>query len=167
MTEDPLGAPWAEGVPIDAPFRPRRGRAVALGMGVAVLVIFIGVAILIPGPAAGGSWALADRLLLVGFGLAIAALLWRYASIRAVATDAGLQIRNLMISRRVAWADIVSVRFPEGDPWVSLELIDTDVVAVMAVQRADGEHGQQEAQRLATLVVTRRDRLGPRPPADS
>jgi hypothetical protein len=133
----------------------------ATGMAVAVLVVFFGVAVLIPGPAAGGDWALMDRMLLVAFGLAIATLLWRYASIGAVPSDAGLRIRNLIVTRTVGWPEIVAVRFPEGDPWVSLDLADTDVVAVMAVQRADGEFGQQEAQRLATLVVTRRDRLSP------
>ena len=46
---------------------------------------------------------------------------------------------------------------------MTLDLVDTDVVAVMAIQRADGEYGQGEAQRLATLVVTRR---GTGPPPD-
>ncbi len=158
MTTDPLGAPWADGTPIDAPFRPRRGRAVAIAMGIIVLVVFIGVAVLIPGPAAGGSWAPLDRLLLVGVGLAIAALMWRYARIRAVPSAEGIQVCNLIVTRRLAWADIGSVRFPDGDPWVTLDLIDEDTVAVMAIQRADGELAQQEAQRLATLMVTRRDR---------
>ncbi len=158
MSTDPLGVPWADGRPIDAPFRPRRGRAVALGMGVVVLVVFIGVAVLIPGQAAGGSWALFDRLLLVGVGLAIAALMWRYASIRALPTADGIRVRNLIVTRRLTWAEIASVRFPDGDPWVSLDLTDEDTVAVMAIQRADGEFAQQEAQRLATLMVTRRDR---------
>ncbi len=154
---DPLGPPWAQGTALDAPFRPRRGRAVALGMGAAVLLVFIGVAVLIPGPAAGGSWAAGDRLLLVAFGVAIAALLWRYGSIKAVPAEHGITVRNLILTRTISWAEIERVRFPDGDPWVSLDLVDTDIVAVMAVQRADGEFGQGEAQRLATLVVMRRD----------
>lgn len=157
---DPLGPPWAEGTALDAPFRPRRGRAVALGMGAAVLVVFVGVALLIPGPAAGGSWGSGDRLMLVAFGAAIAALLWRYGSIKAVPTGDGITVRNLIHTRTLSWAEIERVRFPDGDPWVSLDLVDTDIVAVMAVQRADGEFGQGEAQRLATLIVTRRDGVG-------
>ncbi len=159
---DALGAPWADGVPVDAPFRPRRGRLMALTMAAASVVVFVAVAVLLPEAAAGGSWALADRLLLTAFGLVIAAGLWRYAAIRAVPGTTGLTVRNLVVTRTLRWEEIDRVRFPDGDPWVSLDLFDTDIVAVMAVQRADGEFGQQEAQRLATLVVLRRDAPGPR-----
>jgi len=162
MSDDPLGTPWADGVAIDATFRPRRGRVMATGMAGAVVVVFVGVAVLIPAPAAGGSWSVADRSLLAVLGLAIASLLWRFASIRAVPGGDGIRVRNLVTTRVVRWAEIEAVRFPEGDPWVSLDLVDTEILAVMAVQRADGEYGQQEAQRLATLVVTRRDGLGSR-----
>ncbi len=166
MVSDPLGPPWANGVPVDAPFRPRRGRFMALAMAAASVVVFVGVAVLMPEAAAGGSWALVDRLLLSGFGVLMAAGLWRYAAIRAVPGPDGITVHNLVAVRTIPWADIDAVRFPDGDPWVSLDLVDTDIVAVMAVQRADGEYGQQEAQRLATLVVLRRDGAAPAEPAD-
>ena len=44
-----------------------------------------------------------------------------------------------MLTRRVAWDEVLEVRFPEGAPWVTLELDDTDELAVMAIQRADGD----------------------------
>jgi len=130
-------------------FRPRRGRILPLVLaGVAVVVCTV-VAI---GMGAGGSWQVADQLLLVGLGLAMAAFLGRYASIKAVPDDAGLTVRNLMLTRRVTWDEVLEVRFPEGAPWVTLELDDGDELAVMAIQRADGAVAREEAVRLARIV---------------
>ena len=56
----------------------------------------------------------------------------------------------------VLWDEIVEVRFPDGAPWVSLELSDTDELAVMAIQRADGDDAKAQAGRLAALVAHHR-----------
>ena len=85
-----------------------------------------------------GGWTILDRLTLVLIGVAIAVLMWRYASIRAVPTRQGLVVRNLFTTRRLAWPQIVRVQFGGGAPWVTLDLDDTDTVAVMAIQKADG-----------------------------
>ncbi|NHI18292.1 PH domain-containing protein [Phycicoccus endophyticus] len=100
-----------------------------------------------------GTWGPVDQLALLALGVAVALFLARYAAIRATPGPDGLTVRNLMLTRTIGWDEIVGVRFVEGDPWVSLELIDTDVVAVMAVQRVDGAHGRAEASRLAALVA--------------
>ena len=136
-----------------AVFRPRRGRRVALTMAVLSLVVFAGGAISLPrvDPLFGG-WGVLDRLLLVSVGAAVAALLWRFASIRAVPSTQGLVIRNLITTRKLEWAQIVGVLFGGGAPWVSVDLDDTDTVAVMAIQRADGAYGRAEAARLSALV---------------
>jgi len=115
---------------------------------VAVLVCTV-VAI---GMGAGGAWRVGDQLSLVGLGLALAAFLGRYASIRAVPHSTGLTVRNLVLTRTVGWDEILEVRFPEGAPWVTLELDDADELAVMAIQRADGETARAEALRLARIV---------------
>ncbi|MGG5257313.1 PH domain-containing protein [Phycicoccus avicenniae] len=136
-----------------APFRPRRGRVVPLVVAGTFVVICAAVAV---GMGVSGAWGPGDQVALVVFGLLVAAFLSRYAAIRAVAGPDGLTVRNLMSTRTVGWDEIVDVRFPDGDPWVSLELADTDVLAVMAVQRVDGEEGRAEARRLAGLVRERR-----------
>jgi Bacterial PH domain len=136
-----------------AVFRPRRGRRVAVTMGVLSLAIFTGGAISLPGadPLYGG-WDLLDRLLLVLCGVAVGAALWRYASIRATPSAQGLVIRNLITTRSLEWAQIVRVQFGGGAPWVTVDLDDTDTVAVMAIQKADGAPGRAEAARLSALV---------------
>ena len=62
-------------------------------------------------------------------------------------------MRNLFTTRTVGVARVVDVRFAGGDPWVTLELDDTDTLAVMAIQKADGAFGRAEASRLAALVA--------------
>jgi hypothetical protein len=122
-------------------------------MATATLVVCAASALLL---GRARQWGPADQLALVALGAAIAAFLLRYATIRAVPDARGLTVRNLVVTRRVAWADVVEVRFPDGAPWVSLELTDDDELAVMAIQRADGAAGRAEAHRLAALVAARR-----------
>ncbi|HEX7462718.1 MAG TPA: PH domain-containing protein [Dermatophilaceae bacterium] len=136
-----------------AVFRPRRGRRVAVTMAGLSLLIFAGGALSLPqtAPLSAG-WGALDRLLLASCGVIVSALLWRYASIRAVPSTQGLVIRNLVTTRTLEWAQIVRVLFGGGAPWVSVDLDDTDTVAVMAIQKADGAFGRAEAARLSTLV---------------
>jgi|SRR5450759_1424721 hypothetical protein len=136
-----------------AVFRPRRGRRVAVTMAGLSLLIFAGGALSLPqtAPLSAG-WGVLDRLLLASCGVIVSALLWRYASIRAVPSTQGLVIRNLVTTRTLEWAQIVRVLFGGGAPWVSVDLDDTDTVAVMAIQKADGAFGRAEAARLSALV---------------
>ncbi len=147
-----------------AVFRPRRGRRVALVMAVLSVLIFTAGAVSLPqvDPLYGG-WGVLDRLVMVLCGVALAAALWRYASIRAVPSTDGLVVRNLITTRNLEWAQIVRVQFGGGAPWVSVDLDDTDTVAVMAIQKADGAFGRAEAARLSALVQVH---SGPRPRAE-
>jgi len=130
-----------------APFRPRFARLVTLVLVVVVLVLTAALILALPN---------AEPLDRAGFalvGLLIAWFCWRQATVRAVPDEDGLTVRNLMITTRLTWAEIVSVRFGSGRPWVQLDLADGDTLAVMGIQRADGELAEAEARRLATLVV--------------
>ena len=143
-----------------APFRPRRGRAVAMTMASLSVVIFTGFAVLAPTPAEGGSFAAGDRIMMVALGLAIAAFLWRYTAIKAVPDEDGIAVRNLILSRRVEWDEVEAVRFHGGAAWPVLALHDGDEVAVMAVQKADGGSASSEATRLASILGLARERAG-------
>jgi len=133
-------------------FRSVRGRVVATGMGVLALVVFGGLALVHPTPPQLGSWQAGDRILTAGIGVAVAALCWRFATIRAVPTREGLEVRNLFTTRHLSWPQVVTVEYGGGAPWVTLDLDDTDTLAVMAIQRADGAASDAEASRLAALV---------------
>lgn len=109
------------------------------------------IAVIIPSQV-DNRWGVADRLMLFAFGFVIAVLAWRYASIRAVPSRHGLLVRNLVTSRTLEWSEVVGISFGGGEPWVSLDLEEGDTLAVMAIQKADGVAGDQEASRLAALI---------------
>lgn len=134
-----------------ATFRPRRSRIVSIGAAVAVVLVFAVTALRIPHGGVTG-WSAADSAAMFAFGLAVAAFLLRYAVVQAKPTSDGLQVRNLILSRDIAWAQVVNVQFGGGAPWLVLELDDTETLAVMAVQRSDGEFATAEARRMAALV---------------
>jgi len=137
--------------PLHAPFRPRLARTVSLSFAVAVVVLTLVLAIALPTDGSG-AFALPDRLGIVLVGAAIVVFLWRQASVAAFPDVDGLTVRNLVLTRRLAWAEIVSVRFGSGRPWVQLDLADGDTLAVMGVQESDGARAVEESRRLATLV---------------
>jgi len=154
MTQEPSSRPEhdpAADTAAWAPFRPRRGRGVALGVVWTSLAVFGIIAVVMPAQV-DGRWGLGDRLMFFGLGVAIAFLAWRYASIIAVPSRAGLVVRNLVLTRTLEWAEVVGIQFGGGEPWVTLDLEDGDTVAVMAIQKADGPLAGREASRLAALV---------------
>ncbi len=132
---------------LTAPFRPRFARVVTIAL--AVLVVASTVAIIL----AMSVLSTGDRVGFVLVGGLIVWFLWRQATVTARVDDDGLTVRNLVFTRRLEWAEIVSVRFGSGRPWVQLDLSDGDTLAVMGIQRADGEFADAEARRLATLVA--------------
>lgn len=134
-----------------APFRPRSGRWVPLVAGLVTVAVFAFVAVNLPKGGVTG-WTGVDAMALFLFGLAMAAFLWRYTAIKAVPSETGLVVRNLFLTRELEWAQIVGVQFGGGSPWLILDLADTEQLAVMAVQRADGAFADREAERLAALV---------------
>lgn len=137
---------------LHAPFRARRARWVAYPLAAAILVLLGVVAVQLP-TTGEGAFGLGDRLALAGTGLLIAYVIHRLASVRAVPGPDGLVVRNVFLTTRLEWAQIVGVRFGGGNPWVTLDLDDGETLAVMGIQRADGEFAVAQSRRLATLVA--------------
>lgn len=82
----------------------------------------------------------------------ICVFLYRQASVQAVPTSDGLIVRNVARRHHLDWAQIVAVRFGQRD-WVQLDLSDGHVLAVMAIQRVDGDRARAASRRLAGLVA--------------
>lgn len=136
-----------------APFRPVTGRWVAGAAALASLVVFGLAALLSPMPLnLSPSMELLNRLSVALIGVVLALFLVRYALIRAEPSPSGLRVVNIVRSHDLEWAQVVRVGFSGGAPWAVLELTDTEEVAVMAIQRADGQRAQREAARLAALI---------------
>ena len=134
------------------PFRPTVARRVANVLAVVVLGFMVALAVMLPEIADEGV-GLADRVGIVGFGALVAWFLTRQAGVRATPDETGLTVRNLLVTRKVDWAEIVSVRFGQGRAWVQLDLADGETLSVMGVQAADGARAAAEAIRLSTLVA--------------
>lgn len=132
-------------------FRPRRGAWVAWGAAIAVVVVFVVLAVALPSVGIV-SWGTPDRVMLGAFGLALALGLTRFTRLRAEPSPQGLRVVNLVQTHDLEWSEVLQVGFSGGAPWAVLELTDTEQVAVMAIQRADGEYGRAEAARLSALV---------------
>lgn len=132
-------------------FVPRRGRQFALGFAAAQLLVFLVLSVVLPLAGPDG-WGVSDSVMLVALGLLIAWALGRYAAIRAVPSRSGIVVRNIVVTTTVEWADVRGVRFSGGDPWAFLDLASGDDLAVMAIQKSDGELARREAGRLAALV---------------
>lgn len=122
-------------------------------MAVASLVVFTLVAIFSPSyDGAAPALDLLNRVLIFLLGVVMAGFLWRYAVIRAEPSTTGLRVVNLFQSHDLEWAQVVRVGFSDGGAWAMLELTDTEELAVMAIQRADGDRARREAGRLAALI---------------
>ncbi len=136
MTEPKPAAGHPE--PSDLPdlpvtFRPMVTRIVLMTIGAAVFTVLTAVAILLP---AGGavSWTLGDRLTFSGVGLIVWAVMALLSRPRATAGPDGVTVVNLTTTRHLAWPEILRVTLRPGDPWVTLDLADGTVQAVMAIQ---------------------------------
>jgi Bacterial PH domain len=139
--------------------RPVRLRRISAVAAAAVLVVFSVIAVLLPAGSTGAVFGRADQVAMAGIGVLIAAgvlLLGR----PALAADArGLRVRNIIGEHDIPWAVVRAVSFRDGSPWASLDLVDDEEVALMAVQAADGERAVRVVRALRLL----HERYGPQP----
>jgi hypothetical protein len=95
-----------------------------------------------------------DSVWMIGLGVALSLAILRFALIVARADEDGLFVRNIVLTRRYEWSQIVGVSYSEplGDSWANLSLSDGTTAAVMAIQAADGPRAAEAANRLRILV---------------
>lgn len=138
-----------------APFRPRWARYVSSTL---VVLLVLGFGGLVWGMAAVGNPLGPGDI--AGVAVFTALLIWfcyRQATVRAVPSSDGLVVRNLFITTRLTWPQIIAVHL--GDrPWAQLDLADGETLPVMGIQSADGAYARQQARRLATLVAAHEPR---------
>lgn len=132
-------------------FRPRRILWVA-GISAAVLVAaFTTVAVFLRSSQTGAIFRVSDQVAMVGIGLALAAGALLLALPRVRADEAGIEVRNVLTSRRFSWAEILAVSFPDGASWARLELPDDEYYSVLAVQAVDRTHAVHAVRALRQL----------------
>lgn len=127
-------------------FRPRALLAVCVGLAAA----FVGGTVFLLVALRDSDFDRSAVLVVAAIALVVTVLLGR---VRAVATASGLQVRNPLHTRTLAWEEVVAVRFGAGDPWVQLDLTDGTSCPVMAIQASDGARGRRDGAWLRGRVL--------------
>jgi hypothetical protein len=93
-------------------------------LAVALLAVFVVVAVLLRNGDTGVRFQRSDQAAMVGIGILLACGVMLFAIARVRADAEGIEVRNVLITRRFAWSDVLSVSFPDGASWARLELPD-------------------------------------------
>jgi hypothetical protein len=101
-----------------------------------------------------------QRITLLGFFVAVIAVLYGLFRTSARATEAGLVVVNGYRRHDLEWGQIVRLSLTPNRPWALMDLDDGTTLAVMAIQSADGARATRSAKELAAVIArrTRTDR---------
>jgi hypothetical protein len=131
--------------------RPRRALIMCSVLAVALLAVFIVVAVLLRNGDTGVRFQRSDQAAMVGIGILLACGVMLFAIARVRADDEGIEVRNVLMTRRFAWSEVLSVSFPDGASWARLELPEDEYHAVMAVQSVDRARAVEAVRALRKL----------------
>lgn len=136
-------------------FQPRRVRIVCWVAAAALVVVFTVISTGLRGPTGSGTavFEAGDQWAMIGLGLLGAAGVLLFTRPRVEADSSGIRVRNLVGAYDLPWEVVRKVKFAPGAPWVTLDLADDEVVAVMAVQAADKEYAVEAVTALRALLA--------------
>jgi hypothetical protein len=113
----------------------------------------------------GVYFRLADQVSMVLLGMFIAGGLLLWARPRVRADAAGIEVRNVLATRRLPWDAVERVAFPDGASWARLDLPDDEYLPVLAIQAVDGRRAVDGITRVRALhAAARAGRTQRRPP---
>lgn len=140
--------------------RPRRARLLCWVLAPLVAIFFAVLGALLRGPVGGaptsGVFRTEDQVAMGVLGLLAAGAILLFTRPRVVADTQSIEVRNLLTTHRLPWAVVRRIVFERGNPWVSLELEDDDLLGVMAVQAVDKEHAVAAVRALRALHAAAR-----------
>lgn len=131
--------------------RPRRTLVMCSVLAVILLATFVVVAVLLRGSDTGVIFQPSDQVAMIGIGVLLAAGTMLFAMARVKADADGIEVRNVLLTKRFAWSEVLSVSFPDGASWARLELPDDEYYSVMAVQAVDRERAVAAVRALRRL----------------
>ncbi len=156
----------APGTATPVVLRPRRVLLAAWVGAVVVVGLFVAIALVLRNSDTGVFFRLADQVALVVLGLFIAGGLLLLARPRVRADADGIEVRNIILTRRFRWTDVVRLSFPDGASWARLDLPDYEYLSVQAVQAVDGQRAVDGMRRLRALHAAATRPADPAPAPD-
>lgn len=131
--------------------RPERLRRWCLAASAVVVVACTVGAVLLRTVPDGHPFHVSDQVAVFLLGVLIAAGIMVFARPRVRADARQLWVRNVLGSHTVPWSLVAAVRFEDKSWWASLELVDGDVLALVAVQAIDGPRAVDAVTGLRAL----------------
>lgn len=89
----------------------------------------------------------------IGLGLV---LLNGLARSRVVAREDGLTVVNGYRTRRLGWAEVGTVRFPQGAPWPHLDQGEEERISLLGIHASDGARAATAIRELRAVVAAHR-----------
>ncbi len=136
--------------------RPRKLLVIAWVGAVVIVALFTSIAVVLRNTDTGVFFRTADQVALILIGVFMAGGILLVARPRARADAEGIEVRNILVTRRLSWADVERVAFPDGASWARLDLPDYEYVSVMAVQAVDGQRAVDGIRKLRALHTAAR-----------
>src|SRR5690606_39962381 len=106
--------------------RPRKVLIAAWVGAVVTVALFVAIAAVLPNVQTGVYFRFADQVALVVLGLFIAGGLLLVARPRVKADAEGIEVRNILVTRRLPWALVLRIAYPDGASWARLDLPDDE-----------------------------------------
>ncbi len=131
--------------------RPRKMLIVSWVGAVVTVVLFVAIAVVLRTVQTGVYFRFADQVAIVLLGLFIAGGLLLLARPRVRADTEGIEVRNILTTRRLPWSLVLRVAFPDGASWARLDLPDDEYLAVLAIQAVDGRRAVDAITRVRAL----------------
>ncbi|MFD2416181.1 PH domain-containing protein [Amycolatopsis pigmentata] len=131
--------------------RPWRTRWVSSVVAVVLIVVFAVVSVLLRSSNTGVIFRLSDQIAMMGVGVVLAAAALLFATPRVRADANGVEVRNVLVGRKFAWEEVLSVSFPDGASFARLELPEDEYYGVLAIQAFDRERAVESVRALRRL----------------
>ncbi|WP_232212929.1 PH domain-containing protein [Saccharomonospora saliphila] len=126
-------------------------------LAVLLLGVFVTVAVLLRSADTGVIFHLSDQVAMVGIGVLLAGAAMVFALPRVRADADGAEVRNVFVTRRFSWDEVLAVSFPDGASFARLELPDHEYHSLLAVQAVDRDAAVEAVRTLRRLHRAARD----------
>jgi hypothetical protein len=132
-------------------FRPLGVRIAVVVLGGMLLAVCLVAWFALP-PQIRDQFSWLERVIVVAFGLALAAIAVGLARCRLVAREDGVTVVNGYRKRSFHWNQLVAITLRPGGPWAVIDLSDGTAVSAMAIQSSDGPRAIAQVRAVRALI---------------